>query len=102
MENAKRKGRIDYQCGKCGRKFTTMAWPGIPTGMWLLGERAVGNTYYCADCAKALDIDGQYGKTEAGHLFAKWWNKTTEEQCAGCNIKKYHETPWGELVEDDA
>lgn len=98
--------KIQYQCSNCGQKHQTSAMVGIPDAMYHLGNRVVGDAFYCEECVKTWadrngkPFDEQY-KDPKG-MFVKWWNRTVDEHAKieGKKIKKYHVSAWGDYVDD--
>lgn len=96
--------RIEYQCSNCGQRFVTSAIPGVPEGMYINGNRAVGDAFYCADCVKSWperngeEFDRQYRDPQK--MFAAWWNNTVAQQTKDkAKIKKYRHNLAGDYVE---
>ena len=85
--------KIHYQCSNFGKRFQTSPIPGVPDGMHFNGCRAVGDAFYCEDCAKTWaerngkEFDKQYKDPEG--MFVKWWNREVDTQCKSRKIKVY-------------
>ena len=99
--------KIHYQCSNCGKNFKTSAMVGIPHGMFDLGDRVVGDVFYCCDCVASWaerngkPFDEQY--KEPWKMFKRWWNRTVKEQAEkeGKEVKTYHRTVTGGFAEGE-
>ena len=97
-------GKINCQCSNCAKRFSTIAFPGVPEAMFDEGYRAVGDALYCPACVEkwadrnGSEFDAQYRNPP--HLFSMWWNKTVEAQVEDkSRLKKYRMLANGDFVE---